>query len=89
MRPLKLAQSKTTRAIFFFQMQFFSNIACNSFGAEIWGRGEELGRHVEKRKEKKKPIAQSLSLEKPRLRVVETCASFPTIPWSAGFARHR
>lgn len=45
-RPLKLAQSKTTRAIFFLSNNSFSNIACSSFGAEIWGPG----RHVEKRK---------------------------------------
>ena len=64
--PLKLTQSKTARAIsFFFQMQFFSYIACNSFGAENFVVG--WGRHMGKRKEKTQPIAQSLSLEKPRL----------------------
>lgn len=63
---LKLTQSKTARAIsFFFQMQFFSNIACHSFGAEIFAVG--WGRHMGKRKEKNQPIAQSLFLEKPRL----------------------
>lgn len=51
---------------FFFQMQFFSNIACNSFGAGIWGRGR-MGKAREEKKGKKQPIAQSLSPEKPRL----------------------
>lgn len=52
-----------TAISFFFQMQFFSNVACNSFGAENLGVGEAHG----EKKGENQPIAQSLSLEKPRL----------------------
>lgn len=63
MRALKLAQSKTIRAIFvFFQMQFFSNIACNSFRAKIWGPW----RYMEQRKEKYSELHKAFP-KKPRL----------------------
>lgn len=49
-------------------MQFFPNIARNSFGAEIWRVGKGGGTWGKKREKKKntQPIAQSLFLKKLR-----------------------
>jgi len=61
--PLELTQSETMRAIsLFFQMQFFSNIACDSFGAEILGGG---GGTWGKRKEKTSQLHKAFPWKSP------------------------
>lgn len=76
MRPLELTQSKTTGAIFFFfQMQFFSNIASNSFGAEIGGRGGTW-----KKERKNSQLHKAFPWKSPGSGVDRTCDCPPPHP---------